>query len=78
MPEIRDYYIHVKDMDIAQLHTRALELKAGATQYRDMGDEALAELLAVTREMRKRAAIGTRRGGTKKPKSDKESLEALI
>lgn len=81
MPEIRDYYLHVKDMDLASLHTRRNEIVSSvpAGQYRDLGDEALAELLAISREMRKRAAVGTKRTAKKsKAPADKESLEALI
>lgn len=82
MPEIRDYYSHVKDMDIVDLHTRRNEIVSSVPsgQYRDLSDEALAELLAISREMRKRAAVGTKRnvGKKSKPPTDKESLEALI
>jgi hypothetical protein len=68
-------------MDITALHTRRNEIVSTVPsgQYRDLGDEQLAELLAISREMRKRAAVGTRKtGSAKKPKADKESLEALI
>jgi hypothetical protein len=81
MPEIRDYYSHVKDMDITQLHQRRNELVSTAPsgQYRDLEDEALAELLAITREMRKRAAVGTKRTAkAPRVKVDKESLDALL
>lgn len=81
MPEIRDYYVHVKDMDISSLHSRRAELIATAPsgQYRDLDDEALAELLAIARQMRKLAAVGIRKTtGVRKPKADKESLDALI
>lgn len=83
MPEIRDYYVYVKDLDIAALHQRKNDLLAGKLpgEYRDLDDDALAELLAITRELRKRAAVSPKRAnGGRKPKTpkDKESLDALI
>ena len=83
MPEIRDYYTHVKELDIPGLHQRKNELLAGRApgEFRQLDDEALAELLAITRELRKRAAVSPKRSGgsgSRKPKADKESLDALI
>lgn len=81
MPEIRDYYTAVKDMDIPDLHARRNELVGSTTpgQYRDLPDETLAELLAIARELRKRAAISPKRtAGPRKPKADKQSLDSLI
>ena len=41
MPEIRDYYAHVREMDVAALHNRRNEIVATAPsgQYRDLADE---------------------------------------
>lgn len=81
MPEIRDYYTEVKDMDLPSLHTKRQEILDQAPfvttpdgQMRDfsaLGDDALAYLLAVTRQLRKHAAIGTKTksGAPRKPKA---------
>lgn len=80
MPEIRDYYTFVRDLDIPALHTRRNELLAkGNGAFASLPDDALIELLAVTRELRKRAAISPKRTSvTRKPKEDKDSLESII
>lgn len=80
MPEIRDYYAYVKTLDVPALDARRNELMASSPtgQYRDLPDEALAELLAISRERRKRAAVSPKRANGRKPKADKESLDALI
>lgn len=78
MPEIRDYYSHVRDLDIPALHSRRNELLAtGNGAFTSLSDENLAELLAVTRELRKRAAISPRRSA-RKAKEDKDSLDSII
>lgn len=81
MPEIRDYYSHVKDMDLPALHGRRNEIMAGKSpgEFRTLDDESLAELLAITRELRKRAVVSpTRTARKKKTRTEEESLDALI
>ncbi|HEY0723360.1 MAG TPA: hypothetical protein VGD41_05135 [Pyrinomonadaceae bacterium] len=80
MPEIRDYYIHVRDLDIPALHNRRNELLAsGQGSFASLPDESLAELLAVTRELRKRAAIAPKRTtAPKKSRESKDDLESII
>jgi len=77
MPEIRDYYAHVKDLDVPALHNRRNELlAAGNGAFASLPEESLAELLAVTRELRKRAAISPKR--TSKKREDKDDLASII
>ena len=79
MPEIRDYYTFVKDLDIPALHMRRNELLAqGQGTFASLPDDALIELLAVTRELRKRAAISPKRNSVRKTKEDKDSLDSII
>lgn len=77
MTEIRDYFPHLDALDVPALHARRDELltlpahyEAGATvgDYTKLRDEPLAELLAVSRALRKKAAIGTKRKSAKQPK----------
>lgn len=79
MPEIRDYYTDVKDMDLPTLHEKRQALldqaptgPDGQRDYASLGDDTLAYLLAVTRQLRKHAAIGTkaRSGAPRKPKAE--------
>jgi hypothetical protein len=92
MPEIRDsdIYILVAAKDSLTLQTRYDELNVAlvGTDYRALDadrlalyDEQLTERLAIARELRKRAAVGTRKSGspkTPKPKADKGSLADLL
>lgn len=78
MPEIRDYYTDVKDMDLPTLHEKRQSLldqaprgTDGVPDYGALGDDTLAYLLAVTRQLRKHAAIGTKtKSGPRKPKAE--------
>lgn len=84
MTEIRDYFPSLDALDVPALHARRDELLTlqtnyaeGATvgDYTKLLDEPLAELLAVSRALRKKAAIGTKRKSTKT--KEPASLDSL-
>ena len=80
MPEVRDYYSYVRELDIGALHVRRNELRSqSGGVFSSLPDESLAELLAVTRELRKRAAIAPKRTApARKLKEDKDSLDSIV
>ena len=76
MTEIRDYFPRLDELDVVALHARRDELLTLPTNYQDSAvgdytkllDEPLAELLAVSRALRKKAAIGPKRKSAKAAK----------
>ncbi len=87
MPEVREYFPDVEKMEVHQLHARREAIMADAKNYKDgtvdssyqsLMDEPLAELFAITRGLRKKAAAPGTGGGRKKssPK-EKPSLDSF-
>ena len=70
MTEVRDLFPDIEAKDTPWLHTRMEELRSSAPSgnFRELSDEALSELLVITRALRKRAASP---GRTSKPKGPK-------
>lgn len=84
MTEIRDYFPHLDALDVPALHARRDELLTTPSHFQDNAigdyskllDEPLAELLAVSRALRKKAAIGTKRKSAKASK-EPATLDSL-
>lgn len=66
MPDIRDVYAETELLDLPALHTRREELIASAPDgdLQRLSDEALSEMLAISRALRKKVAANA--GGTRK------------
>lgn len=65
MPEVRDYFPHLDALDISGLHLRKAEILAPVDgNHMKLPDDSLAELLAISRALRKKAAVSG--GGRKK------------
>lgn len=79
MPDIRDVYTEVDAMELPQLHSRRDELITLAPEGdpSKLDDDALTELLAINRALRKKIAANTGRKRTTTPK-EKPSLEDLL
>ncbi len=86
MTEVKDYYPELDKLEIFQLHARRDALLTGAEFYVDeipasvgdynkLKDEPLAELLAISRALRKKAAVGTKRKASKA--KEPASLDSL-
>lgn len=78
--EVRDIYAETDKLELHELHARkAAILDAVAGQYRDLPDESLAELVAITRALRKKAAAPGRTSTPRRPKAAKQpaTLEDL-
>jgi len=58
MTEVRDLFPEIEKRDTPWLHTRMEELRSTAPggNFRELSDDALHELLVITRALRKRAA----------------------
>lgn len=56
MPDVSDYFPHLEQLDIAQLHMRRVELLGTAPDgdVTRLADEPLAELLAINRMVRRK------------------------
>lgn len=69
MPDIRDVYAETELLDLPALHTRREELIASAPEgdLQKLSDEALSEMLAISRALRKKVAANA--GGTRKSAS---------
>ena len=85
MTEVRDYFTELESLDVPALHARRDELLTSAQHYEQdatvgdytkLLDEPLAELLAISRALRKKAAIGTKRK-TAKPSKESAALDSL-
>jgi len=84
MTEIREYFPHLDALEVPALHARRDELLTKPEHYLDNAvgdytkllDEPLSELLAVSRALRKKAAIGTKRKSAKAPK-EPANLDSL-
>ena len=81
MTEVRDLFPQIEKLDTPALHTRMEELRSSAPggNFRELSDEALSELLCITRALRKRAASpGSSGPRAKRPaKTAASSLESL-
>lgn len=78
--EVRDIYAETDKLELHQLHARKVEiLETVGGNHRDLSDDLLAELVAITRALRKKAATPGRSGTPRKPKTPKQpaSLEDL-
>jgi hypothetical protein len=85
MPEIRDLYADLKELELPALHERRHAILAraerdgtGQPNYGTLSDEDLAQLLAITRQLRIKSAIGTRTRSAPKRERASESLESLL
>lgn len=78
MPDIRDVYAEVDDLDLPQLHARREALMPSDKNFESLSDEALSELCAVNRALRRKTAAnaGTRKAAVtrKKAPTDLEDL----
>ncbi len=77
MTEVRDIYPEIEKLELHELHAKKDSILArGAGNYKDLDDDSLAELVAVTRALRKRAAApGT--GGPRKPRASTKKVASL-
>lgn len=74
MTEVRDYFPELDGLDFLALHARAEEIKARPENYKtgevgaftQLCDLPLAELVAITRKLRAKAAEGVRRRSPRK------------
>ena len=85
MPEIRDLYTDLQTLDVPTLQLQRQELinavprgPDGTQDFGALGDDALARLLAITRELRKKAAVGTRTKSAPKRERAESSLDSLV
>lgn len=70
MTEVRDHFPDLDNLDVVQLHTRRDEILARAMgNYDSLDDDSLAELLQVTRCLRRKAASSGGAPKTRKPKT---------
>lgn len=81
MPDIRDVYAEVEALDVPELHSRREAILASAPDrdYNRLSDEALSEMLAINRALRRKIAAnaGARRSATPRTKAPKPTLEDL-
>jgi hypothetical protein len=82
MPDIRDVYAETEALDLPALHTRREELIASAPEgdLQKLSDEALSEMLAINRALRKKVAAntgGSRRAAAPRAKKGPANLEDL-
>lgn len=80
MPEVREYFPEIDAMDVVALHARRQALLDPVKgNYKDLADDVLAEVFAVTRALRKKAAAPGTGGGRKKASGPKQkpTLESL-
>lgn len=63
MPEISEHFSHLEDLEVHELQARREELKNSAPEgnFENLDEESLAELLQITRLLRKKAAVGKRK-----------------
>jgi hypothetical protein len=78
MPEVRDVYADTEALELPDLHRRRDEITASAPDgdYSKLSDDALCELLAVNRALRKKTAAnaGVARRATAAPRAKKPPL----
>lgn len=78
MPELNDYFSHLNNLSEHELTDRREVLQATANgDYTNLEDEALSELFAITRTLRKKAVTSTGRK-RKAPKTKTEDLDAVL
>lgn len=83
MPEVREYFPEIEALDMSGLHLRKSAILGPYTptdgtpiDYKKLSDDTLAELLAISRAMRKKAAVsGTRTAKPKAPKGETSLLD---
>lgn len=73
MTEVRDLYPEMDAKDLPWLHNRLEELKGSAANYKELSDDALYEIMAITRSLRKRASAPGSGGPRKKSTTPKSS-----
>lgn len=90
MPDIRDIYAEVDLLELPQLHARREAIIQAAPKldgssepnYDQLGDEPLAELLAINRALRKKVAANAgnakRASATPKAKAAKKDIGDLL
>ena len=90
MPDIRDIYAEVDLLELPQLHARREAIIQAAPQldgssepnYDQLGDEPLAELLAINRALRKKVAANAgnakRASASPKTKASKKDIGDLL
>lgn len=77
MPDVREQFPEIEKMEVGALHERRTEILASAKgSYDTLDDDSLAQLLQISRTLRRKAAAP---GGPGKPKKSKEpaSLDEL-
>lgn len=85
MPEVHEYFPQFEQMDTSQLHLRREELLRDPSNfengkvgdYDNLKDMVLAELFAITRALRKKAAAPGSSGGKRTTKKAVTSIESL-
>jgi hypothetical protein len=77
MPEVREHFPDIENMDLGMLHEKRAEIMSRANgNYETLDDDSLAELLQIGRTLRRKAASPGGVGKTKKPKVE-TSLDDL-
>lgn len=75
MPEVRDVFTEAETMDLPDLHRRREEITTSAPDgdFSRLSDEALSELLAINRALRKKVAAnaGTAKRAAAAPRKTK-------
>lgn len=75
MPDIMKDYTHLDTWSDTQLFDRQSALKASAPTFKQLSDEALQELLAINRSLRKRTVAPTAKSASKRAPAP--SLDSL-
>lgn len=78
MPELNKFYAHLNDMPEHELkNKKEVLLESANGDFRNLDDDAMSELLAITRVLTKKATTPTGRKRTA-PKEKKEDLDAVL
>lgn len=72
MPDVREFFPDIENLDVGSLHEKRAEIIARAPDgdTNRLDDDSLAELLQIGRTLRRKAASPGGVGRAKKPKSE--------